>query len=67
MAEPEVAKLPFASFPGLSDTSNPIMKACHGAWNELVVMVGPEVINQVAGKGPSASHPSLPRFRRVHG
>eukprot|EP00969_Alexandrium_andersonii_P359359 15453024-Alexandrium_andersonii.AAC.1 len=35
---PVAAKLPFASFPGLKDTSNPVMAACHGAWNELVEM-----------------------------
>eukprot|EP00969_Alexandrium_andersonii_P339489 15006428-Alexandrium_andersonii.AAC.1 len=48
---PVAAKLPFTAFPGLSDTSNPVMAACHAAWNELVAMVGPEFANQVSGEG----------------
>eukprot|EP00969_Alexandrium_andersonii_P125225 5535701-Alexandrium_andersonii.AAC.1 len=35
---PAAAVLPFTQFPGLTDTSDPVMKACHAAWNELVSM-----------------------------
>eukprot|EP00969_Alexandrium_andersonii_P264601 11695036-Alexandrium_andersonii.AAC.1 len=51
MAESVVAKLPFTSFPGLAGTSNPITEACHGAWNELVVAVGPDFTSQASGEG----------------
>eukprot|EP00969_Alexandrium_andersonii_P073798 3255175-Alexandrium_andersonii.AAC.1 len=43
---PSANKLPFAEFPGLSDTEDPVMQACHAAWNELVELVGPDFINQ---------------------
>eukprot|EP00969_Alexandrium_andersonii_P056730 2501191-Alexandrium_andersonii.AAC.1 len=48
---PTAAKLPFTAFPGLTDAANPVMAACHAAWNELVDMVGPEFVNQVTGEG----------------
>eukprot|EP00969_Alexandrium_andersonii_P245496 10848993-Alexandrium_andersonii.AAC.1 len=35
---PAAAILPFAKFPGLSDDENPVMIACHAAWNELVAL-----------------------------
>eukprot|EP00969_Alexandrium_andersonii_P328131 14500074-Alexandrium_andersonii.AAC.1 len=45
------ASLPPTAFPGLTDTSSPVMAACHAAWNELVAMVGPGFANQVSGEG----------------
>eukprot|EP00969_Alexandrium_andersonii_P181613 8026211-Alexandrium_andersonii.AAC.1 len=35
---PVATTLPFTQFPGLSDTENPVMVACHAAWNELVAL-----------------------------
>eukprot|EP00969_Alexandrium_andersonii_P311580 13767845-Alexandrium_andersonii.AAC.1 len=48
---PVAAGLPSTSFPGLTDTSNPIVAACYAAWNEHVAMVGPGFVNQVSGEG----------------
>eukprot|EP00969_Alexandrium_andersonii_P171974 7602084-Alexandrium_andersonii.AAC.1 len=48
---PVAASLPSTSFPGLTDTSCPVMAACHAVWNELVAMVGPDFVNQVSGEG----------------
>eukprot|EP00969_Alexandrium_andersonii_P314061 13874611-Alexandrium_andersonii.AAC.1 len=73
---PVAAKLPFTAFPGLKDPSNPVMAACHGAWNELAEIVGPEFVNQVTGEGaecltagpakiPEGSWVSAPEGRRV--
>eukprot|EP00969_Alexandrium_andersonii_P285422 12618179-Alexandrium_andersonii.AAC.1 len=48
---PVATSLPPTAFPGMTDASNPVMAACHAAWNELVAMVGPDFVNQVSGEG----------------
>eukprot|EP00969_Alexandrium_andersonii_P259132 11457554-Alexandrium_andersonii.AAC.1 len=42
-------RLALTSFPGLTDDINPIMRACYSAWNQFVVLVGPEFASKVTG------------------